>query len=229
MKRISLVTLSVLGLSILACGGGDETPATTPAPAPAAEPTPPPAPEPAAEPAAEPAGDAELLTVPLSENWAKMGLPINDGQILMADSKALLIAYEDGAISTYTASYGPAIETAGYKKADDYSSPEFTAILYTKDTQQLGFAVGHEDGFTFVYFEDLDGVPEEERVVSKKGGKANMGRAKGKAKAKAKRKAGGGGAHNATPHNGPNAAARQDAGGDGGKAGKGKGKGKKGG
>lgn len=226
MKRISLVTLSVLGLSILACGGGDETPAT-PAPAPtAAEPAPAPAPEPA--PAAEPAGDAELLTVPLSENWAKMGLPINDGQILMADSKALLIAYEDGAISTYTASYGPAIEAAGYKKADDYSSEEFTAILYTKDTQQMGFAVGHEDGFTFVYFEDLDGVPEEERVVSKKGGKANMGRAKGKAKGKAKRKAGG--SKPATPHNGPNATPRQgDGDGGGGKAGKGKGKGKKGG
>jgi hypothetical protein len=225
MKRISLATLSVLGLSILACGGGDET-TSTPTPAPtAAEPAPAPAP------AAEPAGDTELLTVPLSDNWAKMDLPINDGQILLSDSKALLIAYEDGAISTYTSSYSPAIEKTGYKKADDYSSPEFTAILYTKDTQQLGFAVGHEDGFTFVYFEDLDGVPEEERVVSKKGGKANLGRAKGKAKGKAKRKKNGGGAHNATPHNGPNAAARQDAGGNGGggKAGKGKGKGKKGG
>lgn len=215
MKRISLVTLSVLGLSILACGGGDEA-ATTPAPAPEAAPAPAPV-EPA--PAPEPAADAELLTVPLSENWAAMGLPINDGQILLSDSKALLIAYEEGAISTYTASYTPAIEKAGYKKADDYSSPEFTAILYTKDTQQLGFAVGQEDGFTFVYFEDLDGVPEEERVVSKKGGKNNLGRAKGKAKAKAKRK-------NAPSHNAPS----HNGGGDhheGGKAGKGKGKGKK--
>lgn len=217
MKRISLVTLSVLGLSILACGGGDEaapTPAPTPAPA---EPAPAPAP---AEPAPEPApAEGDLLTVPLSDNWAALGLPINDGQILLSDSKALLIAYEEGAISTYTASYQPAIEKAGYKKADDYSSPEFTAILFTKDTQQLGFAVGQEDGFTFVYFEDLDGVPEEERVVSKKGGKANLGRAKGKAKAKAKKRNGGGApSHNTPSHNGGG-----DGDGDGGKAGKGKG------
>jgi hypothetical protein len=97
-------------------------------------------------------------TVPLSHNWAVLGLPINDGQVLKSDSKALLIAYEDGAISTYTASYQPAITEAGYKKAVDRSSPDFTSILFTKGTQQLGFAVKQEDGFTFVLLEDMDGA-----------------------------------------------------------------------
>ena len=161
MKRISIATLATIGLAILACGGGDEegggddgatattatgtTGGTT-------------APEPA---------QAELVAVPVTEPWKSMDLPINNGTPVVSDKTHLLVAYNEGAISTYTTSYGQQIEKKGWKKKDDYSEADFTAILYTKGSQELGFAVGHFEGKTVVYFEDLDGVPEDQRIVRK--------------------------------------------------------------
>ena len=168
MKRISIATLATIGLAILACGGGDEeagggddgatatTTGTTGTTEPAA--------------AAEP----ELVAVAVTEPWKAMDLPINNGTPVVSDKTHLLVAYNDGAISTYTTSYGGVIEKNGWKKKDDYSEPDFTAILYTKGSQELGFAVGNFEGKTVVYFEDLDGVPEDQRIVRKKGN-ANRG------------------------------------------------------
>jgi glucose/arabinose dehydrogenase len=218
MKRISLATLSVIGLAILACGGGDEeatTTTTTPTPEPAAEPTPAPAPEPVVEEAAP--ADGGLVAVALTEPWSTMGLPINDGVVVASDKTMMLVAYTQGAISTYTASYSPLVEKAGYAKVDDYSTPEFTAYLYKKGTQQIGFAVGQEEGYTFVYMEDLDGVPEDQRVVKK----GSTGVKKVRSMPRHPNQAShGGGNHGGGNHGG---GGNHDG---GGKAGKGKGKGK---
>lgn len=162
MKRISLATLATIGLAILACGGGDEeagggddgataTTATT-----------------GTTGATEAPAQAELVAVPVTDPWKKMNLPINNGTPVKSDKTHLLVAYNDGAISTYTTSYGQAIEKAGWKQKDDYSESDFTAILYTRGKQELGFAVGHFEGYTVVYFEDLDGVPEDQRIVSRR-------------------------------------------------------------
>ena len=167
MKRISIATLATLGLAILACGGGDEeaaadgtttgtTASTTAEPA-----------------AAEPTKAADMNSVPLSDPWKSMDLPVNNGTVLVSDKTHLLVAYDSGAISTYTTSYGQQIDKQGWTKKDDYSESDFTAVLYSKGSQELGFAVGTIEGKTVVYFEDLDGVAEEDRVV-KRGNRAEF-------------------------------------------------------
>jgi hypothetical protein len=169
MKRLSIVALSALGIGILACGGGDEaatdgTATTDEAP-------------PADAPADAGGGDeggGELMTVSLTSPWTEMGLPINDGQVVVSDTTHALVAYTQGAISTYTTSYQMAIEKAGWVKQDDYSEADFTAILFAKDNQTLGLAVGQDGGYTFAYLEDVDGKPESERMVKKGGGVSNL-------------------------------------------------------
>jgi len=164
MKRISIATLATLGLAILACGGGDdEAPADAGAAATTASATTGTTGTTAAAP------EPELVAVPVTDPWKSMDLPVNNGTPVVSDSTHLLVAYNDGAISTYTTSYGQQIEKAGWTKKDDYSEDDFTAILYTKGSSELGFAVGNFEGKTVVYFEDLDGVPEEDRIVTKRG------------------------------------------------------------
>jgi len=200
MKRISIATLATIGLAILACGGGEEeaaggggddgTTATT-----------------GTTGATEAPAQAELQAVPVTDPWKSMDLPINNGTPVVSDKTHLLVAYNDGAISTYTTSYGQQIEKNGWTKKDDYSEADFTAVLYEKGGQEMGFAVGNFEGYTVVYFEDLDGVPEEKRVVSKRSSRSSLQRK--------------------VQHHRPNKSASKSSGSAGGKKGKGKGKGKK--
>ena len=168
MKRISLVTLATLGLAILACGGGDEEGGGDATTATAGTTT-----GTTAEPVADTTHSAPAA-VPITDPWKSMHLPINNGTVAVSDKTHLLVVYNEGAISTYTTSYGQKIEKAGWKQKDDYSEADFTAILYTKGSQELGFAVGHFEGQTVVYFEDLDGVPQDQRVVRKGAAKSHL-------------------------------------------------------
>ncbi len=210
MKRISLATLATIGLTILACGGGEEEAAGDGATASGSTTT--------TEPAE--ATNVAPAAVPMTDPWKGMDLPVNNGTVVVSDSTHLLVTYNEGAISTYTTSYGQQIEKLGWSKKDDYSEADFTAVLYTKGSQEMGFAVGHYEGMTIVYFEDLDGVPEEQRVV-KRGGKQNLHKAGERTKYNTRGKAG---------KSGSSSKSSGKSGGKSGKSkGKSKGKGKKGG
>jgi hypothetical protein len=159
MKRLSLGTLATFGVFILACAGGSDEGGG----------------------GGEEGGDGEyyeyevgaddLPSVTLSEPWNSMKLPINDGNVVVSDKVTLLVAYDSASISSLTSSYSAAIEKAGWSKSEDYSSPDFTAIIYTKGSQSVGFASGVESGITFAYMEDLDGVPDSAVKAAKSGKK----------------------------------------------------------
>ena len=208
MKRLSLATLGTIGLFILACAGGEEEGGGAAA---------------GGEEAGyeyEEGGDltqADLPAVQLTEPWLGMNLPLADGTVVLSDKTVMLVGYEGGSIAGLSSSYADAIQKAGWAKAEDYSTPDFTAIVFTKGAQKVGFAVGTEEGITFVYAEDMDGVSEEESAVKqaksgkKAGGKFGATSREGRSKVVRKSYGGGGGGA---------------AGGGGGKA-KGKGKGGK--
>ena len=106
MKRITLTALTAIGISILACAGGDD------------------------------AGEYEyeyeasdLTAVSLTSPWKSMGLPIGDGVVVASDKTVVLVAYDDATVSSLTSSYTRAIEKDGWSKADDYSTSDFTAIV----------------------------------------------------------------------------------------------------
>jgi hypothetical protein len=166
MKRISLFALTALVGAILACGGGDDEGggevSTDGASADGGSATP------------DNSGGmkaSDLPAVPMVEPWASMNLPVQNGQVVVADANVLLIAYDTGSIPDYTASYSGAITRAGWAQKQDYSSPDFTAILYSKATDEMGFAVGQEENIYFVYFEDLDGTPDESEFKAAQAGR----------------------------------------------------------
>jgi hypothetical protein len=210
MKRLSLATLGTIGLFILACAGGEEEGGGAAA---------------GGEEAGyeyEEGGDltqADLPAVQLTEPWLGMNLPLADGTVVLSDKTVMLVGYEGGSIAGLSSSYADAIQKAGWAKAEDYSTPDFTAIVFTKGAQKVGFAVGTEEGITFVYAEDMDGVSEEESAVKqaksgkKAGGKFGATSREGRSKVVRKSYGGGGGG-------------AAGGGGGGGKA-KGKGKGGK--
>lgn len=156
MKRISMIAVATTVAAILACGGGDDDNAGG-------------GDDGSAPVVSNDDGSggggmsaSDLPSVSLSQPWSGMGLPIAGGNVVVSDSKVLLVAYDGGSISSYASSYGSAVEKDGWKKAEDYSTPDFTAILYTKDDGELGMAVGVEEGINFVYFENLKEVSESD-------------------------------------------------------------------
>jgi hypothetical protein len=152
MKRSSLTVLTAIGISILACAGGDDG---------------------AGEDEYYEMSAEDLPAVGLTQPWKSMSLPIDDGVVVVSDKTVMLVAYDDASVSGLTSSYSRAIEKAGWSKAEDYSTPDFTAIVFKKGSQQVGFASGVEEGLTFAYMEDIDGVSEGSSAIAsaKKGGK----------------------------------------------------------
>ena len=181
MKRISMIAVATTVAAILACGGGDDNAVAADDGGPVVS-----------SDGTDGAGGggmsaSDLPSVSLTQPWSGMGLPIAGGNVVVSDSKVLLVAYDGGSISSYASSYGSAVEKDGWKKAEDYSTPEFTAILYTKADGELGMAVGVEEGINFVYFENLKEVSESDsQFRSAKRGKLSV-------RDRMKRRRGGGG------------------------------------
>ncbi len=224
MKRLSLATLGTIGLFILACAGGDEEGGGGEAAGG----------DEAGYEYEEGGGDltqADLPAVQLTEPWLGMSLPLADGTVVLSDKTVMLVGYEGGSIAGLSSSYADAIQKAGWAKAEDYSSPEFTAIVFTKGAQKVGFAVGTEEGITFVYAEDMDGVSEEDSAVKqakagKKGG-GKFGATSREGRSKVVRKTYGGGGGGAAGGGAGGGKAKGKGKGGQGKGGKAKGKGGK--
>ena len=191
MKRISMIAAATTVAAILACGGGDDNnngggddgtvtnsdDGST---------------------ANNGGGDSmqasDLPSVSLTAPWSGMNLPTAGGNVVVSDTNVLLIAYDGGSISSYASSYGAAVKADGWKQSEDYSTPDFTAILFTKADGELGMAVGVEEGINFVYFENLKAVSESDSNFrnAKKGGRLGVG------DKMRRRRSGGGGAGKAS-------------------------------
>jgi len=168
MKRITAISLSALVIGILACGGSGDNASSDDA-----------------DEGGDDAVTVDLPTVPITEPWKSMGLPTNSGQVVASDASVLLVAHGDASVSGITADYTSAIASDGWSKGDDYSTPDFTAIVYTKGAQSVGFACGIEQEITFAYMEDLGKVGGDSTVRAAKTGRHTI---KGTAKYRANRR-----------------------------------------
>ena len=152
MKRLTLIALASIGISILACGGADLKD-----------------------------GDVVVIdtidAVAPTPPWVDMGLPTPEGQTIASDDTYLLVLYKDQVIQKYTESYSAALTSGGWAKGDDYSSEDFTAIIWTKEEQKVGLAIGFEEDqkVTFTYMEDLAKV-DEPSISSAGGGRFKLDR-----------------------------------------------------
>jgi len=138
MKRLSLVTATTATIFLLACmcGGDDATD----------------------DYANDQIVAEEDWQMELTEPWASMNLPIGSGLIFLVDETMLMVSYEGDQVSSLSGSYASAIESSGWSKLEDYSTPEFTALVYNKGSDALGFGLGAEDGLTFAYLEMMPGA-----------------------------------------------------------------------
>jgi len=138
MKRLSLVTAATATIFLLACMcGGDDA---------------------AEDYAVDDYAADDEWQMELTEPWESMNLPIGSGVVFLADETMLMVSYEGDQVSSLAGSYGSAIEAAGWSMLEDYSTPEFTAMVYNKGSDALGFGLGAEDGLTFAYLEMMPGA-----------------------------------------------------------------------
>ena len=189
MRRLSLLTVtlgSLFGLACM-CGGGDD----------------------AYEDMDVSSGDlsGEEWQVTMAEPWASMGLPVGSGLVFASDPTMMLVSYDGYQVSSLASSYGSAIGAAGWSQAEDMSTPDFTAKVFTKGNDAVGLGVGAEEGMTFVYMEFMagmgagdtvdttssklrsdggqkpaflqDGMPEAGKRITGRGSKVGAKRAKG--------------------------------------------------
>ena len=149
----------------------------------------------------------EEWQVTLAEPWASMSLPVGSGLVFASDPTMMLVSYDGDQVSSQASAYGSAIGAAGWSQAEDMSTPDFTARVYTKGNDAVGLGVGAEEGMTFVYMEFMagmgagdtvdttssklrsdggqkpvfmrEGLPQSTKPLSDRGSKAGGKRAKG--------------------------------------------------
>ena len=187
MKRISMIAAATTVAAILACGGGDDDNNNNNNGGDDGTVTNSDGGSTANNGGGGSMNASDLPSVSLTSPWSGMNLPTAGGNVVVSDANVLLIAYDGGSISSYASSYGAAVKADGWSQSEDYSTPEFTAILFTKGDGELGMAVGVEEGINFVYFENLKEVSESDsNFRSAKTGRLRVGD-------KMRRRRGGGG------------------------------------
>jgi len=137
MRRITALTITFLGIGILACGGGEE----------------------ATENAVVDEKGANL-----NSPWKDMNLPVGAGEVLVDSTSMLLVGWESGDIDATTKDWNSAVSGAGWDKEEELISGStgaiHTAIIYKKDSSHVGLATGIEDGIVFAYMEDLGKIAD---------------------------------------------------------------------
>lgn len=113
------------------------------------------------------AGGEEIATTnaDLAEPWNSMGLPVGTAEVIVSDATVALLGYDGGDFASLSASWESAWSTGGWTQADRFSETDFLAGIYTKGSQEVGWAIGADQGVVLVYLEDLTLVPAEASTV----------------------------------------------------------------
>jgi len=182
MRKITALTIAFLGLGILACAGGGDEEATDNAKT-----------EEPKDEAKDEAKDVDAKGAKLNQPWKDLNLPVGNGEVLVDSAEMLLIGWESGNITTVTQDFKAKIGDAGWAVEEELVSGSQgainTAIIYKKDSVQVGLATGEEDGVIFVYMEDLGKVSSDDSAIrnpdrrdkiggdvrARRGGKAGKG------------------------------------------------------
>lgn len=157
MKKFTALTIAFLGLGILACAGGSDEEGTTDGTT-----------DEAKEETKE-TTDVDAKGAKLNSPWKEMNLPVGDGEVLVDTSEMLLVGWEGGSVTSMTQDFKARIIDAGWAVDEELVSGSQgsvnTAIIYKKDSTQIGLATGEEDGIIFAYMEDLGKVSDDDSAI----------------------------------------------------------------
>lgn len=112
MKIRTAFAIAFLGLSALACGGGGA--AST---------------------------DLSAYSVPLTDPWTGMSLPVGDGAVLYSDGTSVTISYSGGSVNDLAGKYEEAIKGQGWNETFKSTDGGMVTVTYSKDTSSLTLAV----------------------------------------------------------------------------------------
>ena len=157
MTRVSILSLAIVAVGGLACGlgapqtGGGDGEAAGEAPVPAAE--------------ARTVSVADYATVGLTEPWSSMGLPTDDGHVVVSDAITLLVAYDGRATADLNAAYGAAVAARGWRQRGVVSTEQGAGLLFDKDGRTIALALRDSHGVTLVHLEDRSRVEADNATV----------------------------------------------------------------
>lgn len=112
MKFRTALCIAFLGLSALACGGSSTS-----------------------------SGDLSAYSVPLSDPWTGMSLPIDSGSVLYSDGTTVTITYSGGSVADLSGKYESAIKGAGWTETFKSTDGGMNTVTYSKDSNTLTLAV----------------------------------------------------------------------------------------
>jgi hypothetical protein len=121
MKFRTVFAVALLGLSALACGGGGGG-----------------------------STDLSAYSVPLSDPWTGMSLPVDSGSVLYSDSTTVTITYSGGSVSDLAGKYESAIKGGGWSETFKNTDNGMVTVTYSKDSSTLTLAVMEAAGTTTV-------------------------------------------------------------------------------
>lgn len=111
MKFRTALVLGFVALSALACGGTGST-----------------------------SGGIDISgmpTVPLSDPWTGMNLPVGDGSVITSDGTILTVMYQGGTVAELTGKYDEAIKAGGWTESFKSDEGGVVTISYSKDGGML--------------------------------------------------------------------------------------------
>ena len=120
MKFRTALVIAFLGLTSLACGGGGGS------------------------------ADLSAYSVPLSDPWTGMSLPIDNGSVLYSDSTTVTITYSGGSVTDLAGKYEAAAKAGGWSETFKNSDNGMVTVTYSKDSSTLTLAVMEAAGTTTV-------------------------------------------------------------------------------
>jgi hypothetical protein len=112
MKLRTAVCIAFLGVATLACGGGGGG-----------------------------AADMSSYSVPLTDPWTGMNLPIESGSVLYSDGTSCTVTYSGGNVNDLAGKYEAAIKGGGWNETFKSTDGGMVTVTYSKDSSSLTLAV----------------------------------------------------------------------------------------
>lgn len=113
MKLRTVLVIAFMGLSALACGGGSSVSST----------------------------DLSAYSVPLTDPWTGMSLPVDSGSVLYSDGTSVTITYSGGSVNDLATKYEDSIKSQGWSETFKSTDGGMVTVTYSKDSSSLTLAV----------------------------------------------------------------------------------------
>lgn len=108
MKFRTALSIAFLGMATLACGGGSTS-----------------------------TSDMSAYSVPLTDPWSGMSLPIDNGSVLFSSDTTVTITYEGGSVADLSSKYESAVKGLGWSETYKSTEGGMNTITYSKDGGSL--------------------------------------------------------------------------------------------